>query len=102
MYNLYNIQQLKECFGQQTKFYVLDVSKVIKLLGGIEQSLDDNIIWKLQAESNIQLKYTSMEGPTECNRQEDSNFVFYHGMGRRMIQFRETSRGGVKMNIIAY
>ena len=35
MDNLYNIQQLKECFGQQTKFYVLDISKAIKLLGEI-------------------------------------------------------------------
>ena len=79
MDNLYNIQQLKECFGQQTKFYVLDISKAIKHLNKNEQSLDDTIIWKLQAENNIRLKYTSMEEPTECNRQEDSNFVFYHG-----------------------
>ena len=50
-----------------------------KLLSEIEQSLDDTIIWKLQAENNIWLKYTSMEEPTECNRQEDNNFVFYHG-----------------------
>ena len=24
-----------------------------------------------------------MEEPTECNRQEDSNFVFYHGTGEQ-------------------
>ena len=79
MDNLYNIQPLKEYFGQQTQFYVLDISKAIKLLGEIEQNLDNTIIWKLQAENNIQMKYTSMEKPTECNRQEDYNFVFYHG-----------------------
>ena len=32
---LYNIQQLKQFFGQQTKFYVLDISKAINLLGEI-------------------------------------------------------------------
>ena len=78
MDNLYNIQQLKECFGQQTKFYILDISKAIKLLDEIEQSLDDTIIWKLQAENNIHLKYTPMEEPTECNGQEVNYFVFYH------------------------
>ena len=65
MDKLYNIQQLKECFGHQTKFYILDISKAIKLLDEIEQSLDDTIIWKLQAENNIHLKYTPMEEPTE-------------------------------------
>ena len=74
MDSLYNIQRLKECFGHQTKFYVLHISKGDKLLSEIEQSLDDTIIWKLQAENNIRLKYTSMEEPTECNRQGDSNF----------------------------
>ena len=44
-----------------------------------EQNLDDTIIWNLQAENNIQLKYSSMEEPTECYGQEDNNFVFYHG-----------------------
>ena len=83
MDKLYNIQLLKECFGQKTKFYILDISKAIKLLDEIEQSLDDTIIWKLQAENNIHLKYTPMEKPTECNRQEDSNFVFYHGNGEQ-------------------
>ena len=83
MDNLYNIQQLKECFGQQTKFYVMDISKAIKLLSEIKQCLDDTIIWKLQAENNIPLKYTSMEEPTECNGQEDNNFVFYHGSGEQ-------------------
>ena len=68
MDKLYNIQQLKECFGLQTKFYILDISKAIKLLDEIEQSLDGTIIWKLQAESNIHLKYTPMEEPTECYR----------------------------------
>ena len=38
MDKLYNIQQLKKCFGQQTKFYTLDISKAIKLLDEIEQS----------------------------------------------------------------
>ena len=65
MDKLCNIQQLKECFGQQTKFYILDNSKAIKLLEEIEQSLDDTIIWKLQAENNIHLKYTPMEESTE-------------------------------------
>ena len=60
MDKLYNIQQLKECFGKQTKFYILDINKAIKLLDEIEQSLDDTIIWKLQAENNIHLKYTAM------------------------------------------
>ena len=83
MNKLYNIQQLKECFGQQTKFYILDISKAIKLLSEIEQSLDDTIIWKLQAGNNIPLKYTPMEEPTECNRQEDYHFVFYHGTGEQ-------------------
>ena len=83
MDNLYYIQQLKECFGQQTKFYILDVSKVSKLLSEIEQKLDDTILWKLQAENNIHLKYTPMEEPTECNGQEDNNFVFYHGTGEQ-------------------
>ena len=38
MAKLYKIQQLKECFGQHTKFYILDISKAIKLLSEIEQS----------------------------------------------------------------
>ena len=79
----YKIQQLKECFGQHTKFYILDISKAIKLLSEIEQSLDDTIIWKLQAENNIYLKYTPTEEPTECNGQGDNNFVFYHGTGEQ-------------------
>ena len=78
-----DIRQLKECFRQQTKFYILDISKAIKLLDEIEQSLDDTIIWKLQAENNIHLKYTPMEESTECNGQEDNNFVFYHGTGEQ-------------------
>ena len=78
MDKLYNIQQLKEYFGQQTKFYILDISKAIKLLDEIEQSLEDTIIWKLQAENNIHLKYTPMKEPTECNGQEVNYFVFYH------------------------
>ena len=84
MDKLYNIQQLKKCFGQQTKFYILDISKAIKLLDEIEQSLDDNIIWKLQAENRINFKYTPMEEHTECNRQEDNNLVFYHGTGEQV------------------
>ena len=83
MDKLYNIQQLKKCFGQQTKFYILDISKAIKLLDEIEQSLDDTIIWKLQAENKINFKYTPMAEQTECNRQEDNNFVFYHGTGEQ-------------------
>ena len=78
MDNLYDIQQLKECFGQQTKFFILDISKAIKHLEEIEQSLDDTIIWKLQAENNIHLKYTPMEEPTEGN-----NFVLYNGTGEQ-------------------
>ena len=81
MDNLYDSQQLKECFGQQTKFYVLDISKAIKFLSEIEQSLDDTILWKLQAINNIHLKYSPMEESTECNRQEDNNF--YHGTGEQ-------------------
>ena len=83
MDNLYDIRQLKECFGQQTKFYILDISKAIKLLDKIEQSLDYTITWKLQAENNIHWKYTRMEEPTKCNGQEDNNFVFYHGTGEQ-------------------
>ena len=50
----------------------------------IEQNLDDTIIQKLQAKkNNIQLKYTPMEEPAECNRQEDNNLVFYHGTGEQ-------------------
>ena len=49
----------------------------------IEQSLDDTIIWKLQAENNIHLKNTPMEEPTECKGQEDNNFVFHHGTGEQ-------------------
>ena len=81
MDKLYNIQQLKE--WTEDKILVLDISKAIKLLSEIEQSLDDTIIWKFQAENNIYLKYTPMEEPTECNRQEDNNFVFYHGTGEQ-------------------
>ena len=81
MDKLYNIQQLKEWTAD--KILVLDISKAIKLLSEIEQSLDDTIIWKFQAENNIYLKYTPMEEPTECNGQEDNNFVFYHGTGEQ-------------------
>ena len=70
-------------FWTAEKFYVLDISKAIKLLSEIEQSSDDTIIWKLKAENNIQLKYTTMEKPTECNRQEDYHFVFNHGTGEQ-------------------
>ena len=55
----------------------------IKLLSKIEQSLDNTIIWKFQAENNIHLKYTPLEDPAECNGQEDKNFVFYHGTGEQ-------------------
>ena len=79
MDKLYNIQQLKEWTAD--KILVLDISKAIKLLSEIEQSLDDTIIWKFQVENNIHLKYTPMEEPTECNRQEDNNIVIYHGAG---------------------
>ena len=81
MDKLYNIQQLKEWTAD--KILVLDISKAIKLLSEIEQSLDDTIIWKFQAENNIHLKYTPMEELTECYRQEDNNFVFYHGTGEQ-------------------
>ena len=81
MDKLYNIQQLKEWTAD--KILVLDISKAIKLLSEIERSLDDTIIWKLQAEINIPLKYTPMEEPTECNGQEDNDFVFYHGIGEQ-------------------
>ena len=81
MDKLYKIQQLKEWTAD--KILVLDISKAIKLLSKIEQSLDDTIIWKLKAENNIQLKYSTMEKPTECNRQEDNNLVFYHGTGEQ-------------------
>ena len=81
MDKLYNIQQLKEWTADE--ILILDISKAIKLLSEIEQSLDDTIIWKLKAENNIQLKYSTMEKPTECNRQEDNNLVFYHGTGEQ-------------------
>ena len=45
----------------------------------------DIIRRELQAENNIQLKYTSMEEPTEFNRQDDNNFVFYHGTGEQDV-----------------
>ena len=93
-----DIQQLKEGFGQQTKFYLLDISKVIKLLGEIKQSLDDIIIWKLQTENNIQLKYTLMIITDRMIK----TLYFTMELGSRMIQFRWTSRGGVKMNLIVY
>ena len=80
MDKLYNIQQLKEWTADT--ILVLDISKAIKLLNEIEQSLDDTKIWKFQAENNIHLKYTPMEEPTECNRQEDNNF-FYHETGEQ-------------------
>ena len=88
MDKLYNIQQLKECFGQQAKFYILDISKAIKLLDEIEQSLDDTIIWKLQAENNIHLKYTPMEEHTECNDRRITTLYFTMELGSRMIQYR--------------
>ena len=81
MDKLYNIQQLKEWTAD--KILVLDISKAIKLLSEIEQFSDDIIIWKLKAENNIQLKYTTMEKPTESKRQEDYHFVFYHGNGEQ-------------------
>ena len=81
MDKLYNIQQLKEWTAD--KILILDISKAINLLSEIEQSLDDTIIWKFQAENNIHLKYTPIEEPTECNRQEDNNFVFYNGTGEQ-------------------
>ena len=70
-------------FWTADKILVLDISKAIKLLSEIEQSLDDTIIWKLQAENKINFKYTPMEEHTECNRQEDNNLVFYHGTGEQ-------------------
>ena len=88
MDKLYNIQQLKECFGQQTKFYILDISKAIKLLDEIEQSLDDTIIWKLQAENNIHLKYTPMEEPTDVTDRRIITLYFTMELGSRMIQYR--------------
>ena len=36
MDKLYNVQQLKECFGQQTKFYALDINEAVKLLNKFE------------------------------------------------------------------
>ena len=58
MDKLYNIHQLKEWTAD--KILVLDISEAIELLSEIEQSLDDTIIWKFQAENNIHLKYTPM------------------------------------------
>ena len=37
----------------------------------------------MQVENNSHLKYTSVEDSAECNRQEDNNFVFYHGTGEQ-------------------
>ena len=70
-------------FWAADKILYTGFSKAIKLLDEIEQSLDDTIIWKLQTENNIHFKYTPMEEHTECNRQEDNNFVFYHGTGEQ-------------------
>ena len=70
-------------FWTADNILVLDISKLIKLLSDIQQSLNDTIIWKFQAENNIHLNYTPMEEPIECNRQEDNNFVFYHGTGEQ-------------------
>ena len=50
MDNLYNIQHIKECFGQQTKFYVLDISKASNLLDKIEQNSDNTISQKVQSD----------------------------------------------------
>ena len=77
MDNLYNIQQPKDCFGQRPNFYVLDISKAIKLLDKIEQNSDDTIILKLKVENNIQLKYTPKEGSMECNRWKDKQSCIY-------------------------
>ena len=88
MDKLYNIQQLKECFGRQTKFYILDISKVIKLLSEIEQSLDDTIIWKFQAENNIQLKYSLMENQLNVTDKMIKTLYFTMELGSRMVQFR--------------
>ena len=82
MDNLYNIQQLRVSDNRQN-FTNWITTKQLKLLHEIEQSFDDTIIWKLQAENNIRLQYTPMEEPTECNGQEDNNFVFYHGTGEQ-------------------
>ena len=88
MINLYNIQKLKECFEQLTEFYVLDIIKAIKFLGTIEQYLDDTIIRKLQAENNIQLKYTSMEEQLNVTDKRITTSYFTLEMVSRMIQFR--------------
>ena len=79
MDNLYNIQQLKECFGQQTK---MDISKAVKRVGTIEQNIDDTIIRKLQAENNIQLR-------NQLNVIDRRITTVYLTMelGSRMIQF---------------
>ena len=97
-----DIQQLKECLGQQTKFYLLDISKVIKILGEIDKNLDNTIIWKLQTENNIQLKYSLMENQLNVTDRMIITLYFNSELGSRMIQFRETSLGGVQMNLIVY
>ena len=87
MDNPYNIQQLRVLDNRQN-FTNWITTKQIKLLNEIEQSFDDTIIWKLQAENNIWLQYTPMEEPIECNGQEDNNFVFYHGTGEQDDQIQ--------------
>ena len=82
MDNLYNIQQLRVSDNRQN-FTNWITTKQLKLLNEIEQSFDDTIIWKLQAENNIWLQYTPMEEPTECNGQEENNFVFNPGTGEQ-------------------
>ena len=62
MDKLYNIQQLKECSGQQTKFYILDISKAIKLLDEIEQSLDDTITFEIASGKQYSLEIYSYGG----------------------------------------
>ena len=86
MDKLYNIQQLKEWTAD--KILVLDISKAIKLLSEIEQSLDDTIIWKFQAENNIHLKYTPMENQLNVIDRRITTLYFTMELGSRMIQYR--------------
>ena len=65
---LYNVQQLKECFGQQMKFYILYINEAVTLLNKCEPTLDDTIIRKLQEVETTWLKYTPLKEPAEYKR----------------------------------
>ena len=60
MDKMYNVQQLEDRFGQQTKFPVL-ISMKLSLLNHFKQTLDDTMIWKLQEVYITKLKNTQQK-----------------------------------------